>query len=219
MKTEYNTAHADLMLKWKELPLHQGQVFIEDGIIDIDKYVSSKNKVLILLKEAYGEDNAWSLADIIKNIWKGPKYKIFWTISYWLYLINKTTKTNIPLFPSSEKELNECREYLLSSAIVNIKKSSGQSTSNQDDLMEYINEDRELLRRQIEIVNPSIIICGYTKDFFDLIWNKNIHAMDNTELIYTTEGITVIDFWHPSNQYPDKLCYYALGALYQKTLI
>jgi hypothetical protein len=56
-------------------------------------------------------------------------------------------------------------------------------------------------------------------DFFNSIWSKPVQKIDGTELIYKTDDITVIDFWHPSNQYPDTLCYYALGALYQKTRI
>lgn len=160
MPDNYNTAHAVLMSQWKERPLHKGQVFIEDGIICLEKWKQSKSKILILLKEAYGEEESWSLVETIRDVWKGPKYKVFWTMAYWLYLLNKIEPAAIPLFPATEKEFDACRECLLSAAVVNIKKSAGNSASNYDDLLLYIRKDRKLLREQLEIINPDIILCG-----------------------------------------------------------
>jgi len=212
------TAHAALMSKWKNRPLHKGQVFIEDGIICLEKWKHSKNKVLILLKEAYGEEESWSLVETIRDVWKGPKYKVFWTIAYWLYLLNKIEPAAIPLFPATEKEFDACREYLLSAAVVNLKKSAGNSASNYDELLSYVRKDRKLLREQLEIINPGIILCGYTKEYFDLFWNRKTEKIKNTEFLYKSGNTIIIDFWHPANQYPDKLCYYALGAVCQKVI-
>lgn len=210
--------HQDLLERWKKEELHSNCVFIEDGIIDIERWGRSKKKILILLKEAYGEEKSWSLVKTIRDVWKGPKYKIWWTISYWLYAIQKSHSNEVPLFPQSEAEYHECVEFLLSSAVVNIKKSSGKSHSNYDDLRKYAEKDRVYLREQIKLINPDIIICGYTKELLEIFWDEKIHKINNTDLIYDSSGIKIIDYWHPANQYPDKLNYYTLGSLYSRTL-
>src|SRR5690606_18341089 len=55
-------SHNQLMKEWKQRPLHKDAVFIKDGIINIDKWLAPGNKeILLLLKEAYGEDSDWDL--------------------------------------------------------------------------------------------------------------------------------------------------------------
>ncbi len=218
MKAKILKEQIELFGEWKNLPLHKEKVFIEDGIIDIDRYLSSEKRIMLFLKEAYGEEENWNLADIIRDNWKGPKYKVFWTASYWIYLLNTINHLEIPLFPSSEEKLDACRNYLLSSAIVNVKKSNGESLSTHEDIMEYALHDKKLILKQIRIIDPQIILCGNTKEFFDIVWDRELRAVEKTEFIYESDGKIIIDYWHPSNLYPDKLCYYALGTLYQRIL-
>lgn len=217
---DYLSLQKALFEEWKQDPLHKNNVFIEDGVIDCNKWENSSKRILFFLKEAYSGDESWSLTKTIREEWKGPKYKLWWTASYWLYVLTNTTKDKIPIFPQTMTEINECRELLLSSAVINIKKSHGKSYSNSEELEYYAKIDKERLQRQIKLISPSpdIIICGYTKDLFQDIWGKELKPITNTEYIYYDGSKIIIDFWHPSNQFPDKLCYYALGHLYQRIL-
>ena len=115
MINDFLIKHDELLKRWKNDPLHRGKVFIEDGIIDYNKWKKAKKKIMFFLKEAYGGDKNWSLTKTIKDKWKGPKYKMWWTISYWQYVLLKTNKNNIPLFPSSDIDFKEC-------CIIGIKK-------------------------------------------------------------------------------------------------
>ncbi len=215
-KEIYIKESEQLLKKWKETPSHKKNVFISDGIIDLEKWGSHK-KILLILKEAYGSDEDWSLTETIKNEWKGPKYKVWWTVSYWLYLLNKTTKDFVPLFPK-DNEIKECVEFLLSSAILNIKKSNGKSSSENDDLKKYVTSDKDFILKQIELINPDIILCGNTGQFlFPEIFSE-CNKIENTQWFYRWKERMIIDYWHPANQYPDELCYYALGQLYQRIL-
>lgn len=217
MTSENYIRESDKLLKeWKNTSLHNDKVFISDGIIDLNKW-GKKKKILLILKEAYGSDEDWSLTETIKDEWKGPKYKVWWTVSYWLYLLNKTTKDFVPLFPNKEEEA-QCIDYLLSSAVLNIKKSNGRSYSEIEDLKKYVESDKDFILKQIEIINPDIILCGNTGQFlFPTVFGEP-NKIENTDWHYRWKNRMIIDYWHPANQYPDELCYYALGQLYQRIL-
>lgn len=220
MESNYYQEHRKLMDRWKSKEPHKGKWFIEDGIIDFDRWEYADVKIMLFLKEAYKEDDDIfdNICSLIRNRWDGPKYKIWWTVSYWLYALQKLFKNGeIPSLPSNETEYKECREYLLSSAVVEIKKSDGEKTSSYEDLEEYIKKDKELLREQIDLINPQIIICGYTFGHFKKLWSgKDIEPFGKTGLVYKVGKYFVIDWWHPANQYPNKLCYYALCSVVQE---
>jgi hypothetical protein len=212
----------ELFKEWEEKPLHKDKVFIRDGIIDIESWQKTDKKIVFLLKEAYGTEK-YDLAKLIRNDRKCPKYKMWWTVSYWLYVLNETTANLIPKFSDfygTEEGNEKCKNYLLSSAFVNVKKSNGESFSNDEDLKKYMISDKDLLMRQLELYAPNIIICGSTKWLLEGIWNKDkpITEIKNTQWIYQSEGMKIIDFYHPANQYPLELCYYTLGYLYQRAL-
>jgi len=206
--------HQELMNRWKAKDFHKGKKFIEDGIIDLSRWEATDRKILFLLKEAYGDYG--DLCSLIRDEWKGPKYKVWWTASYWLYALRKLSGKTIPPFPKEKGQFDECIEYLLSSAVVNIKKSNGKTASSVEDLEKYVKEDRDLLREQIALIDPTIILCGYTFDQFKEIWPDRVMPVGGTEFIFQAGKHLVINWWHPANQYPNNLCYYALCAVVQE---
>jgi hypothetical protein len=217
MTSFYSRKHQELMNRWKAKGLHINQEFIEDGIIDLNRWEATNRKVLVLLKEAYG--GYGDLCSWIRDEWKGPKYKLWWTASYWLYALQKLSGKNIPPFPKEKGQFDECVDFLLSSAVVNIKKSKGETTSSAKDLEKYVMEDHDLLWEQIELIDPTIILCGYTFDQFRLIWRDNVLPVGKTDFIFRAGKYLVINWWHPANRYPDELCYYTLCAVLQESEI
>jgi len=210
-----------LFKEWKESKRHAGGNFIEDGVIDKNKWEQSKLKVLFLLKEAYKTDN-WgkekplNLCNHIRE-WEGPKYKIWHTVSQWAYGLHKLDETrDVVLFPEEEKDKDQIktglRDALFASAVVNIKKSEGNSTSDDVDLLAYVEDDWDRILQQIKLINPHIIICGNTwsnivKKHLD---KNNLKYVKTSEWVYEYDGLIFVDFWHPANHYPNKLNYYAL---------
>lgn len=209
--------HEELLQEWGSLPHHKETCFIKDGIIDPNRWSSSSRKLLFLLKEAYGtieEKNGFDLR-IVMNQWKGPKYKIWWTAAYWAYLVKHSTIDQIPSFPSNDKEYADSSEALLESAVVNVKKSRGKSASNHDDIKGYIEKDGELIKKQIEIISPKIVICGNTWDLAkQYLWPNAEKVYDR---VWKLDQRVFIDVYHPANQYPNALNYYALGCLLQNS--
>src|SRR2546425_11409725 len=95
----------ELLSSWSVREHHRGKGFISDGIIDPTRWAGARRKVLLLLKEAYGEPESaddWDLRDVIREEWQGPKYKIWWTAASWCYAALNLVP-QIPAFPSAEE--------------------------------------------------------------------------------------------------------------------
>ncbi len=225
-KIQYETESKKLFKKWKNLKHHKNNGFVSDGIVDFDKWRKS-NKILVLLKEAHGgkeyDGKDWLLANLIdcgnRNwIKKDQHYKM---LSMWLYVLNNTTEEKYPKNINFNNKLDEAYEYLLSSAVINIKKCCGMSQSNEKEIYNYAIKDRELLRKQIELISPNIILCGNT--CYPLL--NGIYEIDDyTQYYYSYHCIyynkmTIIDFRHPSRTQGReiRLCN-ELGKDYQKYL-
>lgn len=107
-------------------------------------------------------------------------------------------------------------------AVVNIKKSSGKNASNVDELRGYAAFDHARLKRQLELCDPTIIVCGYTSSALDPVMEMEVRRERNENLYYQIslngKSVLVLDYWHPANQYPVIMNYYGLMGIYHAAL-
>ena len=155
---------------------HRSNIFIRDGIADPEQWFSQNVRPLFLLKEAYTKDvtykKDWDLSDhFMGRSENGPeKCDSTWRrMTQWAYGILNTSTEEAPSFEeaaeaiqSDSKKVFYGNEWLGKIAVVNIKKSSGKQMSNRDDLKAYAKYDAKELVKQIEIIDPTVIICGNT---------------------------------------------------------
>ena len=210
--------HEILLDKWANQNHHSGNGFVHDGIVDPKRWNKSKIKLLFLLKEAYSNParpEDFDLRVLLRDVWKGPKGILFWYAAYWAYAVHNCDRTETLSLPETPEELNLASEYLLSSAIVNVKKSSGQTHSDMENIKQYAKLDGELLKKQINIINPEIVICGNTWVAVRYLWPE---VISNYDLTWQNTNILFVDFWHPANQFPKKLNYYALDNILRNSL-
>lgn len=200
-------------ISWRKRELHKERFFIEDGILNKDLWEKSPVKVLFLMKEAYESSTEtakeWALNEYLASKTLRELGKpMWWSVAHWLDGINKLIATGeVQPFDESYESDPQLEEIFQSCAIINIKKSSGNSSSVSDDLSTYVEKDWELLLQQIKTINPDLIICGKT---FPLIELKLGGPKRSAEWLYQAEGYYFVDFWHPSNQWPYKVKYYSL---------
>lgn len=204
-----------LFSEWSSLNHHKGKGFVSDGIIDKNRWEKTERKILFILKEAYSDPTDpedFDLCELIRDKWQGPKHPIWWNLSYWAYGIHNSNHLQTIRKPekNNEKERALIKESLLSSAVLNIKKSSGNTQSNPDDLKHYVLNDGEFIKREIELINPSIIICGYVWEYLDHLWPNANQVYD---LVYRDGKTFIVDFWHPANRFHPKLNYYCLMSV------
>ena len=125
--------HRDVLEKWQASRLHATETFVSYGPIDPDRWLKIERRVLFLAKEAYGDikpGKTWDLPELVREEWKRPKYNFWWTLGYWAYGIQRLTNGPIPSSPMAGQLWKEVTESVLASAVVNIKKSGGRSSSN-----------------------------------------------------------------------------------------
>lgn len=234
---------------WQNGENHDIKTFVRDGIVKFGW--GSKKKILFILKEAYlKKDENGEVQDCKHDVrdWlsdeKGfcellnSKYKNVWRrIVEWTYCINETNETKIASFPSDLFEGENKRvvtDLINSVAVINLKKSSGKAVSDPSELNKYSNDDREFIQKQIELISPDIIVCGFTLDFLDKnVYDKEIKSKPgkNDDWFYYTKKISdkeilIIDFYHPAarktkieNWENPETRYCKLAECYQKALL
>ena len=204
---------------------HAEDYFIADGIVDSSIWNDIEHKrILFILKEAYGTD--WgeaTLATWIKN--SHPKHRMWKRVARLVYGIQNTTETYMSKYRPqlSDKDHADALDQI---AVVNLKKSNGKSTSNYDEIAEYARYDKEEIKKELELIDADVIVCGSTfKTLYEIVYEKqplpDSEKNDNWFYYMDLDGKRrlYIDFYHPANQWPDLMNYYSLVSIYQQALI
>jgi hypothetical protein len=203
--------HEELLTRWRaRYPTRQ---FVRDGIIDKSEWNTASPRVLFILKENYDPTNSgvdWDLTKSLRDN-RGPYGRTFWSCSYLAFLLAQPHERQVPSMPSSEEEFSECRRSLLGSAIINVKKPVGSSSSDPDDIAHYARKDGDLIAQQISLIDPQIVVCGGTYDA--LAPTVLVNGKSISQRVWRVEGRLVIDFWHPGLPAPGELLYYGFAWL------
>lgn len=216
-------------IRSKRIP---GEVYVMDGIVNPQIWFKQKVRPLFLLKEAHGGNDDWSLLEQLMPIERKNEKTCGSTwrkVTQWTYGLLGTDTASIPKFDESKiPELKYGNEMLKRIAVVNVKKTAGKSNSDMNEINEFAKRDRVELKQQIELYDPTVIICGYTMSSLNIIMIGNEkngikdYSCPNQNWFYTFKlnghDVIAIDYYHPSNQFPDLLNYYALMHIYQLAL-
>ncbi|PKK84742.1 MAG: hypothetical protein CVT49_00900 [candidate division Zixibacteria bacterium HGW-Zixibacteria-1] len=188
--------------------------FSADGIICEDKYDAAKKKILFVLRET----NDFPEGDLRVLYRDGPKLQMAAQLSKWATGI-------LYDFPDySEVDMNENNirtEAIKSIAIMNVKKYTGGAIADFNLLHVFTKLDKDLIKREIDIIKPQIIVCCNT--FIELMWALDLELdMSDLENIfgksYIYNGARIV-VWqhHPSDRGKHSENYDRLKKLFQKT--
>ncbi len=154
----------DLMNEWQQ-SIPKDESFSADGIVDLASWQQADKKILVLLKETNRYDKG-GITDLIRQVVKKEiPTKEFWgamtfhTVGKWLYGLENFKNGTYP-------KLSEAKKYrkqaLLNCAYMNLKKATGSSSTRYKELENATKRDAEYIKKEIEIINPDIVICGGT---------------------------------------------------------
>lgn len=213
----------------KEITInHKENFFIPDGIVNEEKWekLPFEKRILFILKEAYEDDHnkgKWSLNEELNK--SGPWSTIWYRVCEWTYGILKSSDKEIEKFGPYEKNNEDMCDIIRNIAVMNIKKSGGESKSTYEEISAYAYADREEIVREIELIDPGIIVCGSTfKDINRITDNKiKKEKESNDNWFYYSDAIgnkkrLYIDYYHPANRYPALLSYYGIVGIYQQAM-
>lgn len=166
------------------------EYFSDDGILIDGIWEKTFPKIMFLLKEPN--------SDFTKI--RGKAYqptegnsRLFWrNINIWQYIITEYWNNRTPLIEKisvvKENEVNAI-------AYVNLKKyNENNSISDPRNILDYVKDDCDFLQRQIELINPEIIVCGRTFNFYKELFSTQLIS----ENVYRTKNRLIIDFYHPA---------------------
>lgn len=204
-----NKRENELFQRWK---LHRSH-FVPDGIADEDSYRSSNPKLMFILKEVNSNSSDWDLRDFLRS---GKKSETWENVARWVIGIRKIGQDfewkKLQNITQSQRV-----EALSSICAINLKKSPGGHTTNNDELEKTANEDVDYLNSQFSLYDSDIIVCCGS------ITNKVFHSivrLPNTpKWEMTNRGVRfheyqinkyIISFSHPAARVQDCLIYYGL---------
>ena len=144
--------------------------WVKDGVVDEENYKKASVKVLYILKEANGGKNKkWQdkgskngdLRNYLKN--KADRWQTWNNVVRWQYGIenlnnDKSWKQVFRVTHSFRKE------HLRHTAVINLKKLAGNQNSNMKQILKHAKKNIALIRQQIALYEPDVVICGGTGD-------------------------------------------------------
>lgn len=229
----------NLFEEWQHRHFTKGnKFFVRDGVINQRIWDSQRIRICFFLKEAYQNDiPVWDLTKWLcnENDGTGAVVKMWRTVAEFTYGLLNTNENNIPAYHEVKSLTLKDRSALLQNiSVVNVKKSNGESHSEWHDLLKYAKEDADLLRREIDLISPNIIVCGNNSSLLRIVYGANIdencnvlHNGEIDEQAYNFMQVNgylwlddklIIDFYHPANQFPKMMNFYTLCCIYQKAL-
>lgn len=155
----------------------------------------------------------------------------------WTYgILHTHADSALPALPAYHRETDGSspnaasatfdEQWLRKSAVINVKKSNGDPSSSDDDLMRYAKYDAKELWQEIQLIDPTVIISANTHEIQDTIVKQNdppIVIQRNLQdwtshLTINEHDVILIEYWHPANLFPSMMNYYTLMAVYQRAL-
>ncbi len=169
----------------------------KDGIVDSENY---KNVVWIL-RETNGFDR--DLTTLIKDSIENPKkHSKYWKTPGMHHKASLAVAGLLHPTLSIEDVKKMKKSGYRYAAIANIKKTKGKESSNIDEIVSFFKEDKGLLKRQIEMLKPKVVIVGGMKTI-KRIRNGMISLFDLEEKesdVYFSKELNAyfIATYHPS---------------------
>ncbi|MDD3738794.1 MAG: hypothetical protein PHP31_05820 [Lentimicrobiaceae bacterium] len=169
-------------------------------------WLNAEKRILFLLKEP-NKNPDQDTREFFPGANYGSISRHYKNIAYWLFgLISFKENNNAPEFGKIDFwedvfPVFDTEPY----AIVNCKKESGGSKTDAGELSEHMQLYADFTRKEIEILNPDIIVCGggsnSIKNFVKQYIYPDIEKIsDNNNWIYYSkkENKVVINSYHPS---------------------
>ncbi len=181
---------------------------ITDGPLDPKAYFGARRRVAWLMKEAYDvDDGGWQFQKVFANTDDFRRRFVFGTskstwqpVAYVAYSVSH----GFPLWDDMNylRDDPSMLDSLSEIAWVNIQKLPGRTGSNSSSelIQNAFHAHRDLLGRQIAILDPQVIICGGT--FQLLLSEGGFEKLDTPGpgRFFRKDGQIYVEAYHPSQR-------------------
>ncbi|MDY0315672.1 MAG: hypothetical protein RBR32_11420 [Bacteroidales bacterium] len=220
----YNEKLDILFKEWKEKSKENGHdKFCPDGLMykgetileewnvwdlknpgnESELWHNAKKRILFLCKDLNSkEEDGSASTDEIRHRNGHKKARFYRNMAYWLYGLCNIDKNGIaPKFETLTDEKITDFFDKTPFAYVNCKKEAGLESVSDTELRHHIGLYKDFINKEIEILNPDIIVCGGTRRFFFDNNNNIYEPLEKfSEWIYFNQEQkkVVIASYHPS---------------------
>ncbi len=183
-----------LFEEWKNKIYSDQNIFIRDGIINENEWNKTDKKILFICKEANNKsEESWDF----RGWWsKSINYTFAYRIAEW----SSGILQNFPSFDSindNEKKFDAIQQI----AILNVNKTGGKATSKDANLKIHIEESKKFILKQIEIIEPNIIISCIGDELNDFLFSDEKWSQSGYAILVKRYGnAKLISFVHPSSR-------------------
>lgn len=198
---------------WEQKHIETGyKRFIRDGIVDEEWWLQPQNmpKICFFLKEARTErEEGYNL---VRDLYEYKPWKMWQKVAIWTQAIQSAFVGEQAY--NEEQVKSKPHAAVRQIAVVNVKKSDGLAESDKRDLWKYMQEDKEELKKEFEIINPDIIVCGSTFEMLKEILGEEAEVEKTQDILYGFwRDKLIINYYHPACHYPNRVNYYALMSI------
>ncbi len=198
---------------WEKKHLEKGyKRFIRDGIVDEKWWLQEQKvpKICYFLKEARTEQKEGY--NLIKDLYNYEPWNLWQRVAVWTQAIQFVFAGERAY--NEEKIKLKAETAIRQIAVVNVKKSDGLAESNEKDLLKYVQEDKLEIKKELQIINPDIIVCGYTFGMLKAVLGDELDVEKTSDTMYGFwKDKLIIDYYHPACHYPNRVNYYALMSI------
>ncbi len=180
-----------------------GHQIVRDGSLGRE-YESTQPRVLVVLKEPNDEEGGFAESGgDIRDF--GRKYDeripTWRTLALWSALIQNPCVKLIEL-EAEVSDPERRRQHLRRLAVVNLKKTSGRSTSRLSEIRRAAVHHRSLLQEQFKLYKPDVTITANVLAIVaDLMDQRPEEANAKRFAYFRDENLgTCIDFYHPQQR-------------------
>ncbi|MCK4225168.1 MAG: hypothetical protein KAX39_08295 [candidate division Zixibacteria bacterium] len=191
---EKTSALDGLFENWLEYYQKRGILtkgFSRDGIVDEDQFTKANRRILFVLRETndFPESNEFR-GDLRAFLSQTVKWQLWHTVGRWAYGI----LNNFPTYRESDSH-KSIRQGIRSVAIMNLKKITGGSWSDLDEINATAHRDKEFIRMEADIIDPQVIVaCG---TWGHLVWLFDLDDLPRQDKFSYTKGRLYLSTRHP----------------------
>jgi hypothetical protein len=88
-------------------------------------------------------------------------------------------------------------QAICSCSVINIKKLGGSGRTKASDIRRFANQDAWFIAREIELLQPEVVICGGTADAIRNAWT-GFESWGSDKLCFRRGAVLWLDHFHPA---------------------
>lgn len=183
----------------------EGKPIAFDGVVDEETFQKQPIKTLFLLKEVNDPKMSQDWVDFMENTKAQASvetlYPTWPNVCLWMEALKHPDVSYMDCMTAEGYfDTKHLQRNLLDIALVNIKKTAGDGSSEHDEIMDAARKYGHVVLEQIKMIAPTLVVCGGTFDYAKEITGvaqKEIKIFPTGTEYFYSHGVLYLRFVHP----------------------